>query len=75
MKIRQAKKIMKKRYAPLRRYNKHPALFWQEIPNVDGYWCKKNQFHNRDHRITKAIRLTNRWNARKIEKQFEKYGL
>ena len=57
MKIRQAKKIMKGSYRSPRRYKKHPWLYFQEMPNVDGYWQRTMGNLHRDHRIAKAISL------------------
>lgn len=61
MKIRLAKKIMKARL--LMKKNSH----WVHVINLP-YWKMKHNLmlahKSIDHRITKAISLTNHWNAR-----------
>ena len=69
MKIRIAKKIMKARL--LMKKNGH----WFHVINLP-YWKVKHNFmlthKSIDHRITKAISLVERWNARSYRNEAEK---
>jgi len=69
MKIRQAKKIMKARL--LMKKNSH----WFHVINLP-YWKIKHNLmlthKSIDHRITKAISLVERWNARRYRNEAEK---
>ena len=69
MKIRLAKKIMKARL--LMKKNGH----WFHVINIP-YWKLKHNLmlthKSIDHRITKAISLVERWNARMYRNEAEK---
>lgn len=62
MKIRQAKKIMKKVYK---------TRYWAYR---QGYYCGKKDAGKLagDHRLLKAMRLTKKWKSRKIRKDVNK---
>lgn len=62
MKIRQAKKIMKQVYK---------TRYWAYR---QGYYCGKNDAGKLagDHRLLKAIRLTKKWESRKIRNEANK---
>lgn len=62
MKIRQAKKIMKEVYK---------TRYWA---NRQGYYCGKKDAGklSGDHRLLKAMRLTKKWESRKIRNEAKK---
>ena len=71
MKVRQAKKIMKARL--LMKKNSH----WFHVINLP-YWKIKHNLmlthKSIDHRITKAISLVERWNARRYRNEAAKFN-
>ena len=71
MKIRLAKKIMKARI--LMKKNSH----WFHVINLP-YWKMKHNLmlthKSIDHRITKAISLVERWNARRYRNEAAKFN-